>query len=210
MEAESWCAKFSKKPPRHYCNMKQVKQKLLVAFISLGLSAPAAFVAYDLTLPAEGLETRVYTDPVGLPTVCVGHMDKSLEIGKEYTLEQCVQMFAYDWKRHQEQLNAVVKVPYKSDWQKEALTDFTFNLGIGNVQSSTLLRLLNQGKHREACLQLTRWVKAKGKTLKGLVIRRDKTMPYCMGELSWDKQKEYERFREEYEKVSKELETKAY
>jgi len=116
-------------------------------------------------------------------------------------------MFAKDWKKHQKQLDGVVKVPYKSEWQREALTDFTFNLGIGNVQSSTLLSLVNQNKHTEACRQLTRWVKGKvrGKmvTLKGLVTRRDKTMPYCLGELSWDKQQEFKQFEAEYNEALK-------
>lgn len=40
--------------------MGNLKQKLIASFIALGLSAPAAFVAYDLTLPSEGLEQKVY------------------------------------------------------------------------------------------------------------------------------------------------------
>lgn len=193
--------------------MEKLKGKLIAAFLAVGLSSSAAFVAYDLTLPSEGFHQEVYIDPVGLPTVCVGRMDKSLKLGQDFTLEQCMDMFAADWKKHQKQLDSIVKVPYKSEWQKEALTDFTFNVGIGNVQSSTLLSLINQNKHTEACRQLTRWVKGKVKgkmvTLSGLVTRRDNTMPYCLGELSWDKQKAYNDFRIEYEKASKELETKA-
>jgi len=59
--------------------MSSIRTKLITAFVTIGLSAPSAFVAYDLTLPAEGLEQKVYIDPVGLPTVCVGHMDKALK-----------------------------------------------------------------------------------------------------------------------------------
>lgn len=190
--------------------MKALKSKLIAAFVAAGLSAPAAFVAYDLSLPSEGFHQEVYLDPVGLPTVCVGRMDRSLKLGQKFSIEECMGMFAEDWKKHQEQLDRVVKVPYKSEWQQQALTDFTFNVGIGNVQSSTLLKLLNQGKHVEACQQLTRWVKAGGKTLRGLVIRRDKTMPYCLGELSWDKQQAFEQFKREYEdeKARQELEAK--
>jgi len=188
--------------------MSNLKTKLITAFLAAGLTSTSAFVAYDLTLPAEGLEQRVYLDPVGLPTACVGHMDKSLRAGQSFTIEQCMEMFAEDWKKHQHQLDSVVKVPYKSEWQREALTDFTFNLGIGNVQSSTLISLVNQNKHTEACRQLTRWVKGKVKgkmvTLKGLVTRRDKTMPYCLGELSYDKQKAFEEFNKEYNLISKE------
>lgn len=182
--------------------MKSIKTKLIAAFLAAGLSSSAAFVAYDLTLPSEGIHTSVYLDPVNLPTVCVGRMDKSLKLGQTFTLDECMEMFAEDWKKHQDQLDKIVKVPYKSEWQQQALTDFTFNVGIGNVQSSTLIRLLNQEKHVEACQQLSRWVKAGGKTLKGLVTRRKNTMPYCLGELSWDKQKAYEQFKREYDEAA--------
>lgn len=186
-----------------------MRNKIIAYFLAAGISSSSAFVAYDLTLPSEGLHTKVYLDPVGLPTVCVGRMDKSLPLGEAFSLDECMQMFAEDWKKHEKQLDNVVKVPYKSEWQKAALTDFTFNVGIGNVRSSTLIRLLNQGKHEEACAQLTRWNKAGGSVLRGLVTRRAKTMPYCLGELSWDKQKAYQEFEAEYEKARMELESKA-
>lgn len=186
--------------------MTKLKQKLIVAFLTVGLSSSAAFVAYNLTLPSESLSQSVYLDPVSLPTVCVGRMDKSLKLGQTFSVEECMKMFADDWKKHQQQLNKVVKVEYKSEWQKEALTDFTFNIGIGNVKSSTLIKKLNVGNHVGACQQLSRWVKARvrGKliTLRGLVIRRDKTMPYCLGELSYDKQKAYEEFEEVYNEIA--------
>ena len=179
-----------------------LRSKLIASFLALGLSAPAAFVAYDLTLLSEGFEQKVYVDPIGLPTVCVGHMDKALKKGTIFSIEECMEMFAADWKKHQAQLNTVVKVPYKSEWQKEALTDFTFNVGIGNVKSSTLIKLVNQGRHKAACEQLSKWVKAGGKTLKGLVTRRANTIPYCLGELSYDKQKAYEEFKREYDEAA--------
>ncbi len=197
-----------KQSSKYFSTLKQgIRSKLIASFLALGLSAPAAFVAYDLTLSSEGFSQSVYTDPVGLPTVCAGHMDKALKKGQFFSIEECMAMFAVDWKKHQVQLDSVVKVPYKSEWQREALTDFTFNVGIGSVKSSTLLSLLNQNKHTEACRQLTRWVKGKVKgraiTLKGLVTRRDKTMPYCLGELSWDKQQEFKQFEAEYEALKR-------
>lgn len=181
--------------------MNNIRKQLIAAFLAAGVTASSAFVAYDLTLPSEGLVQPVYLDPVGLPTVCVGHMDKNLKLGTTYSLKDCMELFAEDWTKHQRQLDSVVKVPYASDWQRQALTDFTFNLGIGNVQSSTLIKLVNQGKHKEACQQLSRWIFAKGKRLKGLVTRRANTMPYCLGELSYDKQKAFEEFEKEYNKI---------
>jgi hypothetical protein len=49
---------------------------------------------------------------------------------------------------------------------------FAFNVGMGNVRSSTLLRLLNQGNYDGAAAQFGRWIKAGGRVLRGLVRRR--------------------------------------
>lgn len=180
-----------------------IKKKLISAFVAAGVTASSAFVAYDLTLPSEGLKQSVYLDPVTLPTVCIGRMDKKLKLGERFTIEECMAMFAEDWVKHERQLDSVVKAPYASEWQKAALTDFTFNVGLGNVKSSTLVKLLNQGKHREACMQLLRWTKAGGSVLRGLVIRRDKTLPYCLGEIPYDKEKALKDFMNEYEMAQK-------
>lgn len=180
-----------------------IKKKLISAFVAAGVTASSAFVAYDLTLPSEGLKQSVYLDPVALPTVCIGHMDKKLKLGERFAIEECMVMFAEDWVKHERQLDSVVKAPYASEWQKAALTDFTFNVGLGNVKSSTLVKLLNQGKHRQACMQLLRWTKAGGSVLRGLVIRRDKTLPYCLGEIPYDKEKALKDFMNEYEMAQK-------
>lgn len=184
-----------------------IRGKLIAAFIAAGVTAASSFVALDLTLPSEGFRNNVYSDPAGLPTVCVGHMDKNLKRGQSFSDDDCLNLFAKDWVKHQKQLDSLVKVPYASEWQRAALTDFTFNVGIGNVKSSTLIKLLNQGRHEEACLQLLRWNKAGGRVLRGLVIRRENTLPYCLGKVSADKQKSYEEFLKEWEnEMAKRLE----
>lgn len=53
-----------------------------------------------------------------------------------------------------------------------ALTSFAFNLGCGNLRSSTLLKLLNANDRAGAADQFLRWVRADGKVLPGLVKRR--------------------------------------
>ena len=60
-----------------------------------------------------------------------------------------------------------------SDNEYGALTSFAFNLGIGNLRSSTLLKELNANNHAGAAEQFRRWVYADGKVLPGLVRRRE-------------------------------------
>lgn len=190
--------------------MNTLKKKLIVAFVAAGLSAPAAYIGYDLTLPSEGLIPTPYSDPVGLQTYCVGHLATKKDVlKKSYTEEECMKIFAEDFKKHQTETDKMVDGKYASEWQRGALTDLTFNNGPSLIEKSTMISLVKQGKHAEACDQLIRWVYAKGKKLGGLVKRRDKTMPYCLGELSYEKQKDYEQFLKEYELEIKNQKTKS-
>lgn len=53
-----------------------------------------------------------------------------------------------------------------------AIIDFTFNLGVGALKSSTLRKCINAGDWAGARVQLLRWNKAGGRVLRGLTLRR--------------------------------------
>ena len=54
-----------------------------------------------------------------------------------------------------------------------AIVDFTFNLGAGRLQTSTLRRRINLRDWEGSSKELRRWVFGGGKVLPGLVLRRD-------------------------------------
>ena len=54
-----------------------------------------------------------------------------------------------------------------------AIVDFTFNLGAGRLQTSTLRRRINQRDWPGTTQELRRWVNGGGKVLPGLVARRE-------------------------------------
>jgi lysozyme len=54
-----------------------------------------------------------------------------------------------------------------------AIADFTFNLGAGRLQASTLRRRVNQRDWVAAAGELRRWVFGGGRVLPGLVTRRE-------------------------------------
>ena len=56
--------------------------------------------------------------------------------------------------------------------QFDALVSFAYNVGIGNLKSSTLLRKLNAGDYDGAALEFHRWKRSNGRVLPGLVRRR--------------------------------------
>lgn len=54
-----------------------------------------------------------------------------------------------------------------------AIADFSYNLGLGKLRSSTLRKRLNNGEFDKAVDELRRWNKAAGRILPGLVRRRE-------------------------------------
>jgi len=65
-----------------------------------------------------------------------------------------------------------------------AIVDFTFNLGAGRLQTSTLRRRINQREWAASAQELSRWIYGGGKVLPGLVARR-KVEPAQMSDLRY-------------------------
>ncbi len=61
----------------------------------------------------------------------------------------------------------------ESEFRLAAIVDFTFNLGAGRLQTSTLRRRINQQDWKGSAFELRRWVYGGGKKLPGLVSRRE-------------------------------------
>jgi lysozyme len=68
-------------------------------------------------------------------------------------------------------VDSLVKVSL-NDNQYAAIVSFAFNLGVGNLKQSTLLKKLNAGDFAGAANEFAKWNKAGGKVLAGLTRRR--------------------------------------
>ena len=82
-------------------------------------------------------------------------------------------------------LNEMVTVPLEQ-CEFDALVCWTYNLGPNNLRSSTLLKVLNEGKKNEVPAQMRRWNKAGGEVLQGLVRRREAESLLWQGEAWYD------------------------
>jgi lysozyme len=132
----------------------------------------------------EGLSTKAYYDPVGIPTICYGHT-RGVEIGDTLTRERCDELLQTELKDYLEAVDAYVRLPMP-DTRRAALTSFAYNVGVGNFERSTLLRKMNAGDIRGACNELSRWVFARGIKLRGLVRRREAERQLCLEGLPED------------------------
>ncbi len=113
-----------------------------------------------------------YVCPAGYWTIGYGHLcdPKHLPI----TEAEAEGYLAADLKTA---LNATLRycpvLATEPEGRLAAIVDFTFNLGAGRLQTSTLRRRVNQRDWSGAATELRRWVYGGGKVLPGLVTRRD-------------------------------------
>lgn len=140
-------------------------------------------VATTLISGFEGLYTYAYRDPVGIPTICFGHIE-DVRMGDRKTVAECKQLLQDDMPRYDAGVKKCLKPEIYNNLSPQrhaALVSFTYNVGEKAFCSSTLLKKLN-AKDPEACDELLKWTKAKGITLPGLVKRRKEERKYCMME----------------------------
>ena len=120
----------------------------------------------------EGFRSAVYLDPKGLQTIGYGH---KLQPGESFpngvTEAQATDLLLADVSTAEGAVNRLVTVPLNQG-QFDALVDFTFNLGAGNLQSSTLLKLLNQSNIQGAADEFLKWNHAGTQVLPALTARR--------------------------------------
>ncbi|MGR2662499.1 lysozyme [Chromobacterium haemolyticum] len=120
---------------------------------------------------SEGLRLKAYQDSVGVWTIGYGHTGPDVTPGLVITQAQADALLARDLEQFEAGVARLVKVPLNQN-QFDTLVCFSFNLGLGALQGSTLLRLLNAGDYAGAAAQFPRWNKAGGKVLPGLTRRR--------------------------------------
>jgi lysozyme len=87
------------------------------------------------------------------------------------TMEEAAVLLADDVRRFSAGIETLVDVKL-SDNQFCALVSFAYNCGLGALRTSTLLRVLNEGRHDLVPQQLMRWTKLRGVELAGLKRRR--------------------------------------
>jgi len=126
----------------------------------------------DLIKRFEGFSRTVYFCPAGYPTIGYGHVvkdDEDFSAGIDEA--QAEELLRQDAQIAERAVLRLINVPL-TDGQFDALVSFTYNLGGGALQRSTLRRKINREEHAEVPEQLMRWVWAGGRKLKGLVRRR--------------------------------------
>jgi lysozyme len=145
----------------------------------------------------EGIRLKPYQCPAKLWTIGVGHVidpnHGRLKIedrvglpcpegwNRRFTIEEVDAILAKDLERFE---NGVLKycptARGKQGWM-DALVSFSFNVGLGTLQRSTLRQKHNRGDYEGAAEEFLKYTKAGGKVLKGLVNRRSDERALYLG-----------------------------
>lgn len=138
--------------------------------------APVAPAAVQLIKDFESFVPHVYTCPAGHPTIGYGHVLRPGERFERPLSEgEATALLKRDLREYAAGVDRLVRVDL-NEHERGALVSFAYNVGVGALASSTLLRRLNAGDRAGAADQFLRWTKARvaGRLveLRGLVRRR--------------------------------------
>lgn len=146
-----------------------------------GPLAAVMILAAPLVAQYEGLRTKAYLDPIGIPTICYGETN-DVEMGDVQTEENCKTMLTARLGTFAIAVDGMVTPEVKPE-VLAAFSSLAYNIGIGAFQKSSVLRLVNEGKTKEACDFMLKYRMAGGKVLPGLVKRREAERKLCLSGL---------------------------
>ena len=119
----------------------------------------------------EGCKLEAYYCSGGVLTIGYGHTGGVKETDV-ITQEEADKLLKGDVLKFEQYVSDNVKVELDQS-QFDALVAWTFNLGPGNLRESTMLKKLNDSDYASVPSEMKRWNKAGGKTLDGLIRRRN-------------------------------------
>lgn len=119
---------------------------------------------------SEGLRLKAYRCPAGILTIGYGHTGSDVKPGQIITEAKADELLRNDVARFEDAVGKMAGPTTQG--QFDALVSFAFNLGLGKLMSSTLLKKHKAGDYRGAAEQFLRWDRAGGVVLIGLSKRR--------------------------------------
>jgi len=145
----------------------------------------------------EGVRLKPYRCPAALHTIGVGHVlypeqaklsmeDRikypiKTEDNRLFTMEEVDAILAKDLERFECGVRKYCPTAVNNQAWLDALVSFSFNLGLGTLQKSTLRQKHNRGDYEGAAQEFLKYTKAGGKVLKGLVNRRSDERALYLG-----------------------------
>lgn len=132
----------------------------------------------ELIKSFEGFRSAPYKCPAGVPTIGYGatfypNGKKVTMADRSITEHEATDLLRNTLENFEKYVDSYCRDDVNQN-QFDALVSFCYNLGPANLKASTLLKKVNANPNDETIrAEFMKWVKAGGKTLKGLVRRRE-------------------------------------
>jgi len=146
-----------------------------------------SFKAVDMIKHHEGVRFKPYQCPAKLWTIGVGHVlypnqgkmpidqrgsfSLAQEDNRQFSKDEVDVILRNDLQRFERGVHTYCPVPL-TQGMFDGLVSFSFNVGLGTLQRSTLRQKLLRGDKEGAAEELMKYCMAGGKILKGLQTRR--------------------------------------
>lgn len=140
----------------------------------------------DLIKQFEGFRAKPYLCSAKVPTIGYGstrYADGTAVTLRDPAITEAVglALFKDTLTSYEKGVTKAVKIPLEQ-YEFDALVSLCYNIGVGNLASSTLVRLLNAGEARiEVAAQFLRWNRAGGAVIPGLTRRREAEREMFLG-----------------------------
>jgi lysozyme len=154
-----------------------------------GVVVPPAIpdAAVEMVKRWEGFRHQAYLCPANVWTVGYGTTrlqgGRPVKAGDTTTKAEAEEALRHDLRRFAAAVDRLITVPL-AEHERAALISWTYNVGEGALERSTLRRLLNTGDRAGAANEFRRWNQAGGRVLAGLTRRRADEEALFRGQLS--------------------------
>ena len=130
----------------------------------------------DLIKKHEGCKLKSYLCPSKVATIGYGntyYLDGTkVELGETITQKDADELLKSTLTKFEKDVWSVIKQSVNQR-MFDALVSFTYNVGLGNLKSSTLLKKVNKNINDPSIREeFLKWNKSRGRALKGLTNRR--------------------------------------
>lgn len=150
-----------------------------MALAALAISGAVALITYF-----EGFRSDAYLPtPRDKPTIGYGQTHyssgKVVKLGDHIDKKTARQELNKLVKSYQADIDKCIKVPLTQN-EYNAYLSLAYNIGSKAFCGSSLVRELNKGNYEKACSEIKRWHYQNGKSLPGLVVRREQEYRECV------------------------------
>lgn len=132
---------------------------------------------------AEGCRRDPYQCPADVLTVGIGstaYGGEPINPNRLYSDQEIADRWAKDLRSAEQCVNRYANGKQLPQGTFDAMTSIVFNVGCGTMRKSTMFKKANGGDYLGVCNELSKWVYAGGKKLRGLEIRREKEKRLCL------------------------------